>query len=151
MGIQINGQTDTVTAIDGSITVGTDLTVPGVLTYDDVTNIDSVGIITARSGIHVSGIATFGSSIGIGTNNPTGTNALTDNTSTLAVGIATVGALNVNGNAYPSAGALSNRNLITNGDFRINQRGLSVYNPTGGTFTLDRWQLYNPSARSITR
>ena len=53
MGIQINGQTDTVTAIDGSITVGTDLTVPGVLTYDDVTNIDSIGVVTARSGIDI--------------------------------------------------------------------------------------------------
>ena len=65
MGIQINGQTDTVTAIDGSITVGTDLTVPGVLTYDDVTNIDSIGIITTRSGIHVTS-----GSVGIGTDSP---------------------------------------------------------------------------------
>jgi len=66
MGIQINGQNDTITAIDGSITVGTDLTVPGVLTYEDVTNIDSVGLITARSGIHVTS-----GSVGIGTDNPT--------------------------------------------------------------------------------
>ena len=51
MGIQINGQTDTVTAIDGSINIGGNVTVPGVLTYDDVTNIDAIGIITARSGI----------------------------------------------------------------------------------------------------
>ena len=55
MGIQINGNNDTITAIDGSITVGTDLTVPGVLTYEDVTNIDSVGVITARSGLNVTG------------------------------------------------------------------------------------------------
>jgi hypothetical protein len=55
MGIQINGQTDTVTAIDGSINIGGNVTVPGVLTYDDVTNIDSVGVITARSGIRVTG------------------------------------------------------------------------------------------------
>ena len=65
MGIQINGNNDTITAIDGSITVGTDLTVPGVLTYDDVTNIDSVGVITARSGLNVTG-----GSVGIGTDNP---------------------------------------------------------------------------------
>ena len=32
-----------------------DVTVGGKLTYDDVTNIDSVGVITARSGINVSG------------------------------------------------------------------------------------------------
>ena len=53
MGIQINGQTDTVTATDGSINVGGDVTIPGVLTYEDVTNVDSVGIVTAQSGIHV--------------------------------------------------------------------------------------------------
>jgi len=66
MGIQINGQNDTITAIDGSITVGTDLTVPGVLSYEDVTNVDSIGLVTARSGIHVTG-----GSVGIGTDNPT--------------------------------------------------------------------------------
>ena len=38
---------------DVDITGG--LTIGGVLTYEDVTNIDSVGIITARSGIHVTG------------------------------------------------------------------------------------------------
>ena len=65
MGIQINGQTDTVTAIDGSLNVGGDVTIPGVLTYDDVTNIDSVGVITARSGVHVTS-----GSVGIGTDNP---------------------------------------------------------------------------------
>jgi len=62
MGIQINGQTDTIAAIDGSITVATDLTVPGSITYDDVTNIDSVGVITSRSGIRVTA-----GSVGIGT------------------------------------------------------------------------------------
>ena len=55
MGIQINGQTDTVTATDGSINVGGDVTIPGVLTYEDVTNVDSVGIITARDGLNVTG------------------------------------------------------------------------------------------------
>ena len=65
MGIQINGQTDTISAIDGGITVATDLTVPGVLSYDDVTSIDSVGVITARSGIHVPG-----GNVGIGSDNP---------------------------------------------------------------------------------
>ena len=53
MGIQINGQNDTITGIGGTITVATDLNVPGVLTYEDVTNVDSIGIITARSGLHV--------------------------------------------------------------------------------------------------
>ena len=30
-------------------------TVGGVLTYDDVTNVDSIGIVTARSGVKVVG------------------------------------------------------------------------------------------------
>ena len=55
MGIQINGQTDTVTATDGSINVGGDVTIPGILTYEDVTNVDSVGVITARDGLNVTG------------------------------------------------------------------------------------------------
>ena len=42
--------------------VGGNITVGGTLTYDDVTNIDSLGIITARGGIHVgpitAGVAT---------------------------------------------------------------------------------------------
>ena len=35
--------------------VGGNITVGGTITYDDVTNIDSLGIITARAGINVSG------------------------------------------------------------------------------------------------
>ena len=53
-----------------SITVGTvsgttgtfsgNVSIGGTLTYDDVTNIDSVGLITARSGINViAGVSTF--------------------------------------------------------------------------------------------
>ena len=45
--------------------VGGNVTVGGTLTYDDVTNIDSLGIITARGGIHVgppnAGVATVSS------------------------------------------------------------------------------------------
>ena len=67
MGIQINGQTDTVTATDGSINVGGNVTIPGVLTYEDVTNVDSVGIVTAQAGIRVTG-----GSIGIQKSNPLG-------------------------------------------------------------------------------
>ena len=40
------------------------LSVGGTLTYDDVTNIDSVGLITARSGINVlAGVSTFAAQI----------------------------------------------------------------------------------------
>jgi hypothetical protein len=34
------------------------VSIAGTLTYEDVTNIDSIGLVTARSGIEVSGIIT---------------------------------------------------------------------------------------------
>ena len=53
-----NGITGTTATFSGNVSVG------GVLTYEDVTNVDSVGIITARNGINVSsGTATFAGAI----------------------------------------------------------------------------------------
>ena len=49
----------------GTLNVDGNLNVSGVVTYDDVTNIDSVGVITARNGIDVTS-----GSVGIGTDNP---------------------------------------------------------------------------------
>lgn len=50
MAVQISGNDITVPR---DTTVTRNLTVGGVLTYEDVTNVDSVGLITARSGIKV--------------------------------------------------------------------------------------------------
>jgi hypothetical protein len=47
------------------ITASGNVSIAGTITYEDVTNVDSVGLITARSGIHVTG-----GSVGIGTDNP---------------------------------------------------------------------------------
>ena len=48
----------------GTITASGNVRVGGTLTYDDVTNIDSVGLITARSGINVlAGVSTFAAQI----------------------------------------------------------------------------------------
>ena len=76
MGVQINGDTGNVIATKG--TYSGNVTIGGTLTYEDVTNIDSVGLVTARTGIEigarpgvaasisvdgnmiVSGISTFG-------------------------------------------------------------------------------------------
>ena len=49
-----NGSTKFETTSTGASVTG-NLNVSGVLTYDDVTNVDSVGIITARSGINITG------------------------------------------------------------------------------------------------
>ena len=46
-----------VPATGGSVSIGTatgGVNIPGVLTYEDVTNVDSVGVITSRSGINIS-------------------------------------------------------------------------------------------------
>ena len=55
-----NGLTGTPNIVVGSVTGTTgsfsgDVSIGGTLTYEDVTNIDSVGLITARSGIRVTG------------------------------------------------------------------------------------------------
>lgn len=49
----------------GDVTVGGNLGVGGTLTYEDVTNIDSVGLITARSGIRIAAGSTVGPVSGI--------------------------------------------------------------------------------------
>ena len=51
MGVQINGDTGNVIATKG--TFSGDVGIGGTLTYEDVTNIDSVGLITARNGIEI--------------------------------------------------------------------------------------------------
>ena len=53
-GINVTGS---VTAASGSFTGN--VTVGGVLSYEDVTNVDSIGIITARSDLYVAGISSF--------------------------------------------------------------------------------------------
>ena len=46
MGIQLNG-------ITGDAIIPGDVGIGGTLTYEDVANVDSIGIVTARSGINV--------------------------------------------------------------------------------------------------
>ncbi len=41
--------------VGGNIDLKGNITIGGTLTYEDVTNIDSLGIVTARSGINMSG------------------------------------------------------------------------------------------------
>ena len=50
----VNVAISTNVSIGGTLTVSGNVSVGGTLTYEDVTNIDSVGLITARSGVTVS-------------------------------------------------------------------------------------------------
>ena len=59
-GSSLTGIANTDAIVGTSITMGTanftgNVTIGGTLTYEDVTNVDSVGIITARDGINVTG------------------------------------------------------------------------------------------------
>ena len=47
--------------ITGNLTVGGNADITGVLTYEDVTNVDSVGVVTARSGIRIGAGQSIGS------------------------------------------------------------------------------------------
>ena len=51
MGIQLNG-------ITGDAIIPGDVGIGGTLTYEDVANVDSIGVITARDGIRCTGIVT---------------------------------------------------------------------------------------------
>ena len=57
--ITANNVTGVAATFTGAVSVG------GVLTYEDVTNVDSIGIMTARSGLNVTG------GVSVGLNNPT--------------------------------------------------------------------------------
>ena len=61
MGVQINGSTGNVIATRG--TFSGNVGIAGTLTYEDVTDIDAVGLITARSGIEVGASPGVGASI----------------------------------------------------------------------------------------
>ena len=85
IGLDVNGNGD----ISGNLSVG------GVLTYEDVTSIDSVGIITARDGIHVgAGV----SAVGVGTFGGLDVNGNGDVSGNLVVGsLLTASGLDING------------------------------------------------------
>ena len=94
--------------ITGDVSVSGALGVAGVLTYEDVTNVDSIGVITARDGLRVTGIATAtafhgdgsqltGISVGIATEASTATDGTTvvlnlakDDHKVLASGVVTI-------------------------------------------------------------
>ena len=95
-------------AVSGGVNITGNLGVSGVLTYEDVTNVDSIGVITARDGLRVTGIATAtafhgdgsqltGISVGIATETSVATNGSTvvldlskDDHKVLAAGTVTI-------------------------------------------------------------
>jgi hypothetical protein len=137
VGIGTTNPTEALFVVGNAVFTG-NISVAGTVTYDDVTNVDSVGVITARQDVivqrnlFVSGITTLGASNGIGT---------------VTIGIGNT-ALHVNGNARVT-GILSigqgtvtidgNNNTITAGEVTI----------TGSSITLGDNVTINAGASGI--
>ena len=100
--------------ITGDVSISGALGVAGVLTYEDVTNVDSIGVITARDGLRVTGIATATAFHGDGS-------ALTG----ISVGIATEASTVTNGNTTVL-------NLAKD-DHKVLASGVVTIDVTGGT------------------
>jgi len=80
--ITVNNVTGVAATFTGAVTVG------GVLTYDDVTNVDSIGVVTARSGLKVNagGINVVGGGVTV-----TGVGTFFSGVSVLGAGITATG------------------------------------------------------------
>ena len=114
-----NINTSTNAVLSGIVTVGTlsvtgNAGIAGVLTYEDVTNVDSIGVITARDGLRVTGIATATAFHGDGSQ-------LTG----ISVGISTEALTVTDGNT-----ALLN---LTKDDHKVLASGNVTIDVTGGT------------------
>ena len=82
-----------------SLFVGNNVTIGGTVTYEDVTNVDSVGLITAQSGVKLTG-----GELTLGT----GATAFSPATNTLTVGTASTEVVRVNA----AAGILLNNGIL---------------------------------------
>ena len=100
--------------ITGDVSISGALGVAGVLTYEDVTNVDSIGVITARDGLRVTGIATATAFHGDGSQ-------LTG----ISVGISTEASTVTDGNT----GVLN----LTKDDHKVLAAGVVTIDVTGGT------------------
>jgi len=129
--------------IAGSLHVGENVSVGGTLTYEDVTNIDSVGIITAQTGIKVT---VGGVDITAGGLNVTaGISTFTNNVSTLAdfyLTSAGIGGTNVSWDSSEHKLLFSDDAELTFGageDLTIYHSGSHSFIKDGGTGNLQMW------------
>ena len=101
-------------AVAGGVNITGALGVSGVLTYEDVTNVDSIGVITARDGIRCTGIITATSFVGDGS-------SLTG----ISVGITT--------EAITPSGITTHLLLSSADDHKVLATGVVTIDVTGGT------------------
>ena len=110
--------------VSGIATIGGNLSIGGTLTYQDVTNIDSVGLITARAGVNVSG-----GQLDVGSNIKIGNAGVITATSFVGSG---VNLTNVNANTLDSIDSLSflrsDANDVASGTITFSSTGVT-YGP----------------------
>ena len=144
MGVQINGDTGNVIATKG--TFSGDVGIGGTLTYEDVTNIDSVGLITARQGIKI------GTGVGVAASISVDGNAEFAGIVTASTSVKVGGGVTISESGIEASGigiTVANingaqiggrRNIIINGAMQVAQRGTSFTNisDTGVIGSVDR-------------
>ena len=125
VGIGTTARSDQALYVQGDATFTGNISVAGTVTYEDVTNVDSIGIITARQDIKVdrnllvAGITTLGSSNGIGTVTiGIGSTALYVDGNARVTGILTVG--------KSSVIIDGDNNTITAGDILITGSSITI-------------------------
>ena len=140
MGVQINGDTGNISATkadySGNVTIG------GTLTYEDVTNVDSIGIVTARNGIEVGASPGVAASISVDGNaifsgiTTIGGNAKVGSGVTLSPdgNIFTTGIATVSGGSSMADGVRAQ--FGTSGDMQIFHNGSNSYVEASGTGAL---------------
>ena len=143
--------------IAGSLHVGENVSVGGTLTYEDVTNIDVIGIITARAGVlvnggrgidiaggglEVAGVTTLGTNVKIGSavtfNNNSGINVTGVVTATSFSGdganLTNVSATaSISTTASTASGIVSTLALSSAQDHKVTVSGISTFTCNGGT------------------
>ena len=165
------GSTETVTldgvavinneSIGGNLTVTGNATIGGVLTYEDVTNVDSVGLITARNGIVVGSGITLSKDgdvffTGVATGNGSGlTNLPAANITGTLPAISGANLTNLTaGNLTGALPAISGANLTglaAGGAFIKGVVGVTTLTPVGiETSTVTRKDLIGPAGNTST-
>ena len=130
-GLQLNGvnhHTSAGVSTFHTVNVLGNLDVAGVLTYQDVTNVDSLGIGTFRTGINVSG-----GQLDVGSNIKLGN-----------AGVITATSFSGSGENLTYTTQLSHRNILHNGEFKVIQRygtSFTINSSSDNEFTFDRWYV----------
>ena len=124
-----------VTTISGDLHVGSGLSVTGVSTLSNTVVGGATTELVVGGDARITGILT----IGTGSVTIDGTSGNSSITGVTTVGITSAYITSINDLNYPTAGPLSNRNLIINGAMRVAQRGIS--STSSGYHTIDRFLI----------